>query len=173
LIWNSSGIRLESSLRGRKAMTNSRDTKRIPGVILLLIGVVSLPVWGCSGQSHVKQLSAQQETTRRELATLRADVAAMQRDFQARLADIERQTRKVQEETITERQKAPTTRKLEADTEELRRAVDRYADKTKQILSSLIQAFAEVANEIHGESPSKGTEEPASPEGPGTEPRGR
>jgi len=154
-------------------MTRQFDMPRIRGGILLLIGVALLSLWGCSSQSHLKQLSVQQDTTRRELGALRADVTAMQRDFQARLADIERQTRKVQEETTIERQKAPTTRKLEADTQELRRAVDRYADKTKQILSSLIQAFAEVADEIQGDRPPKGPEETPTPEAHGTEPRNR
>jgi hypothetical protein len=145
-------------------MTQHRTSNRLWLGVSLLTALASITAWGCASDSHSEQVSAQEERTRQEVAALRAELATMQRDFQARLADLERQTRRVQEETTIERQRTPNPRKMQAETEELRRQIDQYADKTKHMLGALIQAFVDVANEIQADSPSKESSEPALPE---------
>jgi hypothetical protein len=91
----------------------------------------------------------------REISALRADLNAMQRDTQTRLLILERETKTAIDQTKEKEKSVTSSRKLEADTAELKRAVDRYADKTKQMLASLIQAFVDAANEMQVETSQK------------------
>jgi Skp family chaperone for outer membrane proteins len=139
--------------------------RRLGSLLCLVVGMTGLfAVNGCAGTSDeivAQQRSTQrdmatlQQNTQRDIAALRTDLNTMQRNMQTRMATLEREARSAIDQSKEKERSATSSRKIEADTAELKRAVDRYADKTKQMLASLIQAFVDAANEMQVDNPQR------------------
>jgi hypothetical protein len=134
----------------------------VRGLLFTLMGLVGIiAASGCASSSEeMAGQQQQQQNLQREISALRADVNSIQRDTQARLLILERETKTAIDQTKEKEKSASSSRRIEAETAELKRAVDRYADKTKQMLASLIQAFVDAANDLQVENPQKAEETP-------------